>query len=532
MKRRRFLRGSAAGGLAAAGVLSAPRIGHAADNKVLRFVPRQNLANFDPIWTTLLVVRNGALLIWDTLYGVDDRLQPQPQMVEAHEVDATYKTWTFRLRPGLRFHDNEPVRANDVVASIRRWMARDAMGGRIKRQLDAVEVVDDRTFRFRLNAPFPKLLYALGKGCQPALFIMPERIAATDPFKQISEHIGSGPMRFKKDEFVTGSLAVFERFVGYEPRSEPNNWMAGGKHIHFDRIEWKIMPDAATASAALQNGEVDWWELANADLVPLLGKTPGVAVDFNNPLGRLGTLHVNHLHAPFNDVRARRALQVALNQTDYMAAGLGEDTTAWQISASFFTPGTALYSDQGGEALKGPRRIEEAKKLLAEAGYRNEPIVLMGVNDDPIYKAWSDLTADLLKQIGMTVQYDVMDFGTLAQRRAKKDKPSEGGWHLFHTTHPGDTCANPAAYTELEATGDKAWFGWPQSDAVQNKFADWYAAVDLAGEQKAVAELNQAAMDHVTYIPLGFFRDRQAWRKTLSGITPAPFPVFWGVTKG
>src|SRR5580704_9251078 len=187
MRRRDFLRTTTG----AAGLLAAPRIGRAADSKVLRFVPQANLANLDPIWTTQYVVRNGSLLIWDTLFGVNDKLEPQPQMVEAHEVTPDFKTWTFRLRPALKFHDNEPVLAKDVVASINRWMVRDApMGGPIKKRTDALEAVDDRTIRFRLNQPYAKMLFAIGKSSTPTLFIMPERIAQTDPYKQISDYIG------------------------------------------------------------------------------------------------------------------------------------------------------------------------------------------------------------------------------------------------------------------------------------------------------------------------------------------------------
>src|ERR1700710_3139870 len=186
-------------GVAASGALAAPRLSLAADSKVLRFIPQANLANLDPIWTTQYVVRNGAMLIWHMMYDVDGKLEPQPKMCEGHEASADFKTWTFKPRPGLKSHDGEPVLAKDAVASINRWMFRDAtMGGPIKKRLDALEAVDDRTFRFRLNQPYPKMLFALGKSSTPSLFIMPERIASTDPFKQISEYIGSGPMRFKK----------------------------------------------------------------------------------------------------------------------------------------------------------------------------------------------------------------------------------------------------------------------------------------------------------------------------------------------
>jgi peptide/nickel transport system substrate-binding protein len=536
--RRGFLKGSA--GLAGAGAvagaatvgLATPSLAQGADSKVLRFVPQANLANLDPIWGTQYVVRNGSLMIWDMLYGVNDKLEPQPQMVEAHEASPDFKTWTFRLRPGLKFHDNEPVLAKDAVASINRWMARDAtMGLPIKRRLDALEVIDDRTFRFRLNQPYPKMLFALGKSSTPCLFIMPERIAATDPFKQITEIVGSGPMRFRKDEWVPGSRAAFERFAGYVPRAEKASWLAGGKRMMLDRVEWHILPDAATASAALQSGEVDWWENPVSDLVPLLRKSSGIAVDIADPLGNIGSLRLNHLHPPFNDVRARRAVQLAVNQSDYMQAVVGDDPSLWKEVPGYFTPETPLYTEAGGEPLKGPRNYELAKKLLAEAGYKGEPIVLLVATDLAVLKAQGDVTADALKRIGMNVEYAALDWGTVGQRRAKKDPPAQGGWNIFHTWHAGADCVNPAPYIALDASGDTAWFGWPKSDLVQERIQAWYAAPDLAAEKQAIAALNQAAMEHVVYVPTGFFKGYQAWRKTLAGVVKAPFPIFWDVSK-
>ena len=189
--------------------------------------------------------------------------------------------------------------------------------------------VDDRTVKWVLKQPFPKMLLALGKISTPIAFIMPERIAKTDPFKQISEYIGSGPMRFVKNEWVPGARAVFEKFSGYVPRQEQASWTAGGKQMLLDRIEWITMPDPATAAAALQNGEVDWWETPLADLVPLLRKNRNVAVDIKDPLGNIGSFRMNHLYPPFNDVRARRAILTALSQEDYMRAFL-DDNSLWK----------------------------------------------------------------------------------------------------------------------------------------------------------------------------------------------------------
>src|SRR2546430_761035 len=205
MDRRTVLKGLAGvGSLAATGGLSMPALSQGAAARTLRFVPQANLANFDPIWGTQYVVRNAAALVWDTLYGVDAKPQPQRQMVESEEVSDDGLVWTFRLRPGLKFHDGEPVLSKDVVASIARWSARDPMGLMLKAIQNELVAVDDKTFKWSLKTPFSKMLMALGKNSTPCAFIMPERIAQTDPFKQIPEYIGSGPMKFAKSEWVPG----------------------------------------------------------------------------------------------------------------------------------------------------------------------------------------------------------------------------------------------------------------------------------------------------------------------------------------
>ena len=528
MKRRDLL---ATGTAAAIGTLAAPRLALAQNSRTLRFVPQANLSTLDAVAGTQYVVRNASLMIWDTLFGIDSKVVARPQMAESYENSPDYKIWTIKLRPGLKFHDGEPVLSKDVVASLNRWMVRDTMGQRIKASMVEFKALDDRTVRLTLNKPFPKMLFALGKSNAPVAEIMPERIAMTDPFRLITEYVGSGPMKFAKDEWVPGSKAVFTRFDGYEPRAAAADWLSGGKRMMFDRIEWLILPDDATKAAALQNGEVDWWENPVPDLVPLLKRSRNISLDISDPLGNIGTLRMNHLHPPFNDVRARRAVMMALDQEDYMRAVVGDDETLWKHLPSYFTPGTDVYTENGGDILKGPRKYEEAKKLLAEAGYKGEPIVLCVATDVQITKAQGDVTADLLKKIGMNVDYQALDWGTVGARRAKKDPPGQGGWHIFHSWHAGADCVNPAPYTALDCSGDTAWFGWPKSDAVQAGIAKWYEAPDLAAEKVAMAELNKTAMDFVVFGPTGFFLMYQAWRKNVSGIVKAPFPVFWGVQK-
>ena len=525
LDRRRLLATTAA-------AIAAPRLtapARAQATKVLRFVPQANLANFDPIWGTQYVVRNAAVLVWDTLYGIDRELKPQRQMVEAEEVSGDGLTWTFRLRPGLKFHDGEPVLTRDVVASLTRWMARDPMGLMIRAIQQQLVGVDDCTFRWRLRKPFPKMLLALGKTNTPIAFIMPERIARTDPFTQITEYVGSGPMTFARSEWLPGARAVFERFADYRPRDEPASWLAGGKRMLLDRIEWVVLPDPATAAAALQNGEVDWWETPIPDLVPLLRQNGAINVDVADTLGNVGSFRMNHLYPPFDNVQVRQAVLTAMNQSDYMRALVGDDEL-WKPLPGFFTPATPLYTEAGGAGV-GKGDLAAGRAMLKAAGYKGEPVTCVVAQDQPIAKNQGDVTADLLKRMGFNVDFVATDWGTTATRRASKAPPRQGGWNMFHTWHTGVDCANPATYSAIRANGDKAWFGWPSVPPVEAAVGEWFDAPDLAGERAAVAKVNAAACEGVVFVPTGFFLSYQAWRKTVSGVVKGPIPFAWGVSK-
>jgi peptide/nickel transport system substrate-binding protein len=530
MKRRDILKSVAAtGAVVALGSFPKPSVAQQA--AVLKFVPQANLANFDPIWGTQYVVRNAAALVWDTLYGVDSTLTPKRQMIESEEVSPDGLTWTFKLRPGLKFHDGEPVRAKDCVASVSRWCARDGMGQMLKAIQQEFTAVDDRTFKWVLAKPYPKMLVALGKPGTPMCFIMPERLALTDPFKQVDDYIGSGPMKFVRAEWKPGATAVFEKFKDYVPRNEPAEWLSGGKTMNVDRVEWIIMPDPATASAALQNGEVDWWETPLSDLVPLLKRNRNIKVDIADPLGNVGSFRMNHLFPPFNEVKIRRAVQTVLSQEDYMHGIVGSDDSLWKPQLGFFANGTPLYTEAGGEILKGKRDFDAAKRLLAEGGYKGEPVTCLVAQDQPITKAQGEITADLLKRMGMTVDFVATDWGTVGQRRASKNPPGQGGWSMFHTWHAGADCASPVGNIGIRAGGDKAWFGWPNKPEIDAETAKWYDAKSLDEEKAIIANVNKMGMEHVLYIPTGFFYAYQAWRSNVSGIRNGPIPWFWGVAK-
>ena len=377
MNRRRLL-GAALGAIA----LARPAIAQGA-SRVLKFVPQANLANPDPVWTTATVAANHAHMVWDQLWTFDEALTPRLQMLAGVTTSDDKLTWRLALRDGLMFHDGEPVRAQDCIASLARWMRRDGMGQRIAAQLNEMRVVSDRSFEIVLSKPFPLLPMALSNNCH----VMPERIAKTDAFQQITEYIGSGPFRFLRDEWVTGARAAYARFDKYVPRSETPSNMAGAKVVNVDRVEWIIMPDPATAAAALQTGEIDWVERPLADLIPMLRRNREVLVDDTDLLGELGIVRFNHLHPPFNNIKLRQALLAITDQKDYLAAVMGADSPYTTQPVGIWTPGTPLATDAGMEKLTGRRDLAAAKKLVAESGYNGQKLVLMAPTDFPTLNA-------------------------------------------------------------------------------------------------------------------------------------------------
>jgi len=521
MRRRSLLAGGAALALAR------PAIAQNA-NRVLKFVPQANLANADPVWTTATVAANHAYMVWDQLWAFDEALIPRLQMLAGATISDDRLTWRLALRDGLAFHDGEKVRAADCIASLARWMKRDGMGQRIASQLNEMRVVNDGTFEIVLARPFPLLPMALANNCH----IMPERIARTDAFQQITEYIGSGPFRFVPGEWVSGSRAVYVRNEAYIPRREAPSNMAGAKPVHLDRVEWHIMADPATAAAALQTGEIDWVERPLADLLPVLAGNRGVAVEATDLLGELGIVRFNHMQPPFNAVKLRQALLAVADQKDYLAAVMGPDSPWTTQPVGIWTPGTPLASRAGMEKVTGPRDLEAAKRLVAESGYAGQKIVLMAPTDFPTLNALAQVTRALCQQLGLNVEFVATDWGSLIQRRASREPVEKGGWSIFCTSGGGFTSSNPAVYTALWGTGAKAWFGWYDSPRMEALRDAWDGAPDLASQQKLAAEMQVLAFEEVPFVPTGMWRSPIARRANVTGILKASRPLFWNVKKG
>ncbi|BCB17690.1 ABC transporter substrate-binding protein [Bosea sp. ANAM02] len=527
MKRRDFLMGTAALGLAGP-ALPGPAAAQASAT-LMKFVPQANLSALDPVWTTATVTNNHGYYVFDMLYGADENLKPQPQMAEGHEVSADGKTWRIKLREGLSFHDGTPVKAADCAASLKRWTQRDPYGQLLGRAVEDWDAPDERTVEIKLKRPFPMMLDCLAKSDQPPV-IMPERLARTDANTQVTEVIGSGPYKFVASGYVSGSKVVYEKFEGYKPRAEPPSRNAGGKVAHFQRIEWNVLPDPATAAAALTTGEVDWWERPLTDLQPMLAGNKEIKQEVIDKAGRGAIIRLNHLQAPFNNPKIRAAVRMAVKQEDYMRAAQGDDTSLWQTCRSLWWRGTAYYDGEQEDLM--PQSLEKAKAALKESGYNGEKVVIINPTDFPDIGPLGEVTFELLKQLGMNVEMAASDWGTVVQRRGSRESTDKGGWSIFHTTGSATGWGNPAQSSLVRGQGEKGWFGWWKNDKAEALAEEWLYAPDEAAQKKSAKALARLALEEVATIPLGQFLSRTAYRRDITGMLPGSAPYPWGIKRG
>jgi peptide/nickel transport system substrate-binding protein len=502
-----------------------------AQEKVLRIVPHSNLAVLDPIWTTAYMSRNHGYMIYDTLFGTDENAKIKPQMVESWTESGDHRLWSFKLRKGLEFHDGKPVTGDDVIASLQRWGKRDAMGSALMQFVQRMDSPTPDTFRIFLGEACGFVLEALGKPSSNVPFIMPKRIAETDAFKQIEEHIGSGPYVFKKDEFKPGDKAVYTKFAKYVPRNEPPSGSAGGKNVYVDRVEWNLaLRDAQAQVNALQKGEVDIIEQLSFDHYESVKADTTLQLPKFANLGLQYMARFNHLHKPFDNVKVRQAALAAMTQEPFLRAQVGVKEL-YKPCASMFICGTPFGSTAGSD-IQAKSNMKKAQDLLKASGYDGTPIVIMKPTDLASIQKLPDVAAQLLRQAGFKVDLQAMDWQTLVGRRAKKDAPDKGGWHMFLTAWQAFDVWNPISNPTMDTRGEKStWFGWATDDKMVDLRNQLMRATDEAAKKKLGAEMHVRAFEIATHAPLGEFDAPMAARKNISGFFITNGNLYWNLKK-
>jgi len=495
----------------------------------VRAVLHSGLRNLDPVTVISHITRNHAYMIYDVLIAQDEHFQPKPQMA-SWEVSPDGKVYTFTVRDGLKFHDGASVTAADAVASLQRWGAKDSGGQMVFAATESLTAKDSRTIVWTLKAPFPALLNVVSKMSTIPAFIMPQRIASTPIDKAITEHIGSGPFRFVAAEFQPGIKSVYERFADYVPRQEPPSWLAGGKVVKVDRVEWITMPDPQTAVNALAGDEIDYIEMPQTDLLPLLDGNRGVIVERRDAVGYELLLRMNFKYPPFDNLKMRQAVLKALNQREILKIMFG-DEKYYRVCGAIFGCDSPLASTAGSESLTGSGDLAAARKLIAEAGYDGTPIIVVKATDVYDNATGVDAVTQLLRKVGLKIEVQEMDWQTRAIRVTSKKRPTEGGWNFFLSSFHILDINSPIYSSPLNARGEHGWLGWPDDPVLESMRAE-FAAAPTQEVQKAVAARIQAhVLENVIYVPLGNWLNAQARSAKLTGMIPGPVTVFWNLEK-
>jgi peptide/nickel transport system substrate-binding protein len=516
--------------LAATPLLLARPAAAQAKPKTLRVVMQSDLKILDPVWTTAYIVRNHGFLIYDQLFALDDKLKPQPQMVDTWKMSDDKLTWTFTLRDGLKWHDGAPVTTADVIPSIKRWTDKDVVGGVFAKFIREMKAIDDKIFEIALKEPFSLMLPSLARSSSIPLLIMPKRVAELPVSQQAADMTGSGPFIFKKDEWKPGEKTVYVRNPAYVPRKEPPSGLAGGKLAKLDRIEWVSIPDAQTAINALQQGEIDMIEQPSHDLLPEIAKDKNVEVVTLDVLGNTFVLRFNWKQPPFDDLRYRRAAEYALNQPDFMKAVIGDPHYFKECKGVFGCGGTPYESRVGFDGIL-ESNFAESKKILKEAGYDGTPIVLLQSTDLAVLTNLAPVAKTLLEQGGFKVDLQSMDWQTVVSRRARKDPIGKGGWNISVTAAAVTLLIDPINNQYTEASGDRAQFGWPLDEEIEKLRMDFVRETDPKKQFEIAEKVQKRAMDLGVLVPLGQYVQPMARRRNVSGNLQSPITVFWNVDK-
>jgi peptide/nickel transport system substrate-binding protein len=495
----------------------------------LRMVPHADIKILDPIWTTALITRNFGYMVFDVLFAKDSDLKIQPMMADSYTVSDDKLTYTIKLRDGLVWSDGPPVTAEDCVASLKRWAARDSYGQLMMRDTAEIKAIDDKTLAIVLKRPFGFVLDALSKVSSNVPFMMPKRIAETDPNKQITEFIGSGPFIFKKDEWKAGEKLVYVKNPTYKPRSEAPSMLAGAKLAKVDRVEWLAISDPNTAANALIAGEIDLIEAPPPDLFPVFKSDKNVELYGWNAQGSQIIMRFNWLHPPFNNVKARQAAMYAIAQEPMLQAQVG-DPDIYKVCNAVFICGTR-YGKTYGDFLIKPD-IAKAKALLKESGYDGTPVVLLHQTDLQSSNNLQPVVKQQLEAVGFKVDMLDMDWQSVVARRARREPPAQGGWNIFFTTNITLDSDNPGPHSYAAGTCDKAWFGWP-CDPEMEKLRDAFIhEVDPDKQLALGAAISDKVMNEGFFVPIGQYKAFGAYRKDrLSGWLPGPVAVMWNVDK-
>ena len=486
---------------------------------ILRIVPQMSLTSLDAQADSSIATAQVARHTQEGLFQLDADFNPQPMLVDFWTASDNLLEWRFFLRQGLEFHDGQRVLAADVVGSFSRVEDGAELWGRLTSDADATMEADgDGAVVVSLGEPSAMVLAAIQTAQSHAPYITPPEQYSLPATDHAEWAIGTGP--FRLTSWTPGVGWTAERWDDYRARLEPPSGLAGAHEVYVDGIEWVEVADAAARLAALLVNQVqilDEFDPRSADQVD--GR-PGIRVVQNNT-GYGMAVVVNHLHPPFDDLQARRTLQLAYPAEEALRAAVGEQEH-WSICPNYLACDTRWDTDAGSSGAYAVVDSEAAQSLVRQGGYEGTTVRVLQPIEDPVLSRLAATTAEVLEAIAFEPQLESMDWPTLVGRR-----PDQEAWEVLIGRDGPRRLLGPLATQSLHKDG---WFnGYQDTTGRMTVLMNDMAGADSPAEQFRVWEkVNALAFEDIPTIRIGDYYPALASTTAVKGWTAAPYLVLWG----
>jgi len=501
--------GLAATGMAAA-VLFAPNLAWAQATTSANLAMVGEPQSLDPMASTADLVGLIMQHVYEPLFTFDAQWAIQPMLAaEMPKISADGKTYTIEVRKGVKLHNGRDLDAEDVVASLKRWVEMTPRGKGLAKSIASISAKGPSTVEIALTEVQPALLAHLALPSGFAAIMAKESIA-----NPLAEFIGTGPYKFrerKPDQYV-----VLVKHDGYAPRSEPASGYAGKREAKIDELRFIPVPNANTRVEGVVAGQYQFADQLPVESNKKVSSASGVTAVVTMPYG-FPYIPVNTKQGPMADAKIRQAFQMVLNAEELLLAGFG-DPKFYQVAGEHFPKGSPFYSTAGTDKYnKGD--AEGAKKLLAEAKYDGTPIRILNSKQYDFHNRMALVMAEELKAAGFNVTLDVVDWATLIQRRGD---PALWDVYITHSAFLPEPMLSPPQLGD----GAPGWWKTPAKDAA---LAAFNSEPDPAKRGALWGKVQEVVYDEVPYIRVGNFASLSGVSAKMKGYTPMPWPAFWNV---
>lgn len=463
--------------------------------------------------STSIASRNIAMHVFECLVTRDERNAPVAELAEGWEISGDGLAYAFRIREGLRFHNGKELTSADVLASWRRYQ-RVGLQRQNLAPVAAMEAADPRTFVVRLRQRQPVFLDTISSFLTP-IVIFPAEEEAKEAGR--AELIGTGPYRFV--EWVPDSHVLLRRFDEYRPdeRSPGNNGFAGRKIALADQLRFRFVPEAGARVAGLEAREFQLVEDVPTRAATRLRNNRALQM---HPL-RHWWLHgawVNHAHGPTASLPVRRAIQAALDMEEIMEIATDG---AYELHPGLQYPGNPYFTDAGKE-LYNQKNPDLARRLLREANYQNEELVIITNSSFASMQSAAVVVTEQLRAVGMRVRMDVFDWATAIGRRRERT-----AWSLWFTGQGTGPAVGPfSALADVVTPQLNQFTPDPVLDGI---YQEMLTGETEEARKAAFARFQQRVYENVLFLKFGDLTKIQAARATVRGYVPYRIPRLWNV---